>query len=177
MTTIKRTAVVGVFRDRVQAQEAVNQLRRENFTESQIGVATDKADEKAPPFDHAGTKAAEGAAIGAAAGAGVGTMWALGIAASVFPPIGFIAGGTLMAILASAGLGAATAGVAGGLIGLGVPEDEARFYEGELKAGRTLVTVKGEARDAEAAAIMRHCGAYDMETRRSFASTPESVGV
>ena len=166
MTTIKRTTVVGVFDDRAQAREAVDQLRRANFGESQIGVITAERDEHGPVVEKAtGNKAAEGASIGAVAGAGVGTVWALGVAATVFPPLGFIAGGTLMAILASAGIGAAAAGIGGALIGLGVPEHEARYYEGEWKAGRTLVTVSGEARAPEALAILRRCGAYDIETR------------
>jgi len=52
------------------------------------------------------------------------------------------AGGTLAAILASAAGGAAAAGIAGALVGLGIPEDEAKHYDSEFQAGRTIVTVK-----------------------------------
>jgi uncharacterized protein (TIGR02271 family) len=68
-------------------------------------------------------------------------------------------------VLASAAGGAAVAGIVGALIGLGIPEEEARYYEGEVKAGRTLVTVKADNRYAEAEAILRRYGAYDMQTR------------
>jgi hypothetical protein len=75
-----------------------------------------------------------------------------------------VAGGTLVAILASAGTGAAIAGLAGALIGLGVPEDEANYYEREFKAGRTLVTVESDRRYDEALSILRNSGGYDMST-------------
>ena len=69
----------------------------------------------------------------------MGALWGLGILAGIVPAIGpAIAGGTLAAILSSAAAGAATAGVAGALIGLGIPEDEAKrgeekdLYRGHL---------------------------------------------
>lgn len=72
------------------------------------------------------------------------------MAASLFPPLGIVAGGTLMALLASAGTGAGVATVIGALVGLGIPEDEAAYYEGEVKGGRTLVTVQADGRQDEA---------------------------
>jgi uncharacterized protein (TIGR02271 family) len=74
----------------------------------------------------------------------VGALWGLGILAGVLPAIGpAIAGGTLAAILSSAAAGAATAGIAGTLIGLGIPEDEANYYHQEFRAGRTHRTRHG----------------------------------
>lgn len=151
---------VGVFSDRVQADRAVDELRRVGFRTDQIGVVApgEKAvkTEKAPSGDHALAGAATGAAAGAAAGGLVG----LGILAGVIPVLGpVIAGGTLAVILANAAGGAAIAGVLGGLIGLGIPEEEARHYEGELRNGRTLVTVKAGNRFDEACAILRKLGA------------------
>jgi uncharacterized protein (TIGR02271 family) len=165
MAVTKRETVVGVFPNRTEAQQAVAELRRAGFRDDQIGVITQKHDESTPTVTTgAGSKAAEGAAIGAAAGAGAGALWALGIAAGIFPPLGIVAGGTLMAILASAGAGAAVASVAGALIGLGIPEEEATFYEGEVKSGRTLVTIKAGGRYDDAVAIIRRFGGYDKST-------------
>ena len=77
------------------------------------------------------------AGAGLAAGAGVGTLWGLGILAGVLPGIGTaIAGGTLAALLSSAAAGAATAGLAGTLIGFGIPEDEAKYYDEQFRSGR-----------------------------------------
>jgi hypothetical protein len=66
-----------------------------------------------------------------------------------------IAAGTLGVIISNAAAGAGIAGVAGALIGAGIPEDEARYYDGEFQAGKTVVTVMADGRYAEALAIMR----------------------
>jgi len=70
--------------------------------------------------------------------------------------------GTLGTILVNAAGGAAIAGIAGALIGWGIPEEDAKFYESELKAGRYLVTVDaGSKRKDEAWAILHRHGGYD----------------
>jgi hypothetical protein len=75
-----------------------------------------------------------------------------------------IAGGTLAALLSSAAAGAATAGLAGTLIGLGIPEDEAKYYDEEFRAGRVVVTVDARGRLDEAQAILVRNGGYDMRS-------------
>ena len=55
----------------------------------------------------------------------------------------------------------------GALVGLGIPEEEAKYYETEVKGGRVLVTVKADGRYDEAYAILRRFGAYDVNTRRA----------
>jgi len=170
----QRSVVVGVFQDRSRAQQAVQELRRVGFTEEQIGVvARDEATGEAKTTKGEGSHAGEGAAIGVAAGAGVGALWALGIAAGLLPGIGpaLIGGGMLASLLTSAATGAAVAGVVGALIGLGIPEEEAKYYEGEVRSGRTLVTVRADSRYDEAVAILRRYGAYDASTRGTAAST------
>jgi len=160
-TMTKQDTLVFVFNDRAQAQAAVNELRRLGFREDQIGVAARGGETVtgATSVTSQGEKAAVGAAAGAATGAGVGALWGLGIIAGLLPGIGpAIAGGTLAAILASAATGAAAAGVAGALIGLGIPEDDAKRFEREFHAGRIIVSVQAEGRDAEAYAAMRGCG-------------------
>jgi hypothetical protein len=81
-----------------------------------------------------------------------------------------IAGGTLATILANAAGGAAIGGVIGALTGAGIPEDEARYYQNEFEAGRTIVTVKADKRCDEAMMILRRHGAYDMHTTRARTS-------
>lgn len=132
------------------------------FTEEHIGVASrheDTGHQATPESDesHAGT----GAASGAAAGLGVGALWGIGIVAGALPAIGpVIAGGALAAILASAATGGAVAGLAGALIGLGIPKEDAEYYESELKEGRTIVTVDAGTRYGEAMGILENHGAY-----------------
>jgi uncharacterized protein (TIGR02271 family) len=92
----------------------------------------------------------------------------------MLPAIGpVIAGGTLASIIASAATGAAVAGVGGALVGMGVPEDEAKYYESEFKAGRTLVTVQAGNQNAEVEAIMRRHGGYDIRTKDSYQTSDD----
>ena len=49
--------------------------------------------------------------------------------------VGLVIAGPLAAGLAGAGAGAATGGLVGALTGTGVPEDEAKIYENEIKDG------------------------------------------
>jgi len=166
--------VVGVFQDRSRAQQAVQELRRVGFTEEQIGVVIrDEATGEAKTTKGEGSHAGEGAAIGVAAGAGVGALWALGIAAGLLPGIGpaLIGGGMLASLLTSAATGAAVAGIVGALIGLGIPEEEAKYYESEVRSGRTLVTVRADSRYDEAVEILRRYGAYDVATRGTATTT------
>ena len=46
-------------------------------------------------------------------------------------------------------------GLVGTLIGLGIPEEEARQYHSEFEAGRTIVTVQAGDRYQEAVAVLR----------------------
>jgi hypothetical protein len=172
MTTITRTknTAVGVFDDARMAQAAVEELRGVGFREDQIGVVTRHGVEHdgvvtegtAPRWE-------EGAVIGAAAGAGIGALWAVGMATIALPPLlpPILVSSWLISVLASAASGAAIAGIAGALIGLGIPEDEAAYYEGEFKSGRTLLTVQAPDRYEEAREILRRFGAYDHERRRA----------
>jgi uncharacterized protein (TIGR02271 family) len=175
MDANNRTTAVAVFSSRAEAQQAVQELKRMGFRDDQIGVAHKNDDSSISTTTGSGeTHATEGAIAGAATGAGVGALWGLGIAAGLLPAIGpVIAGGTLAAIAASAAGGAAAAGLAGALIGMGIPEDEASYYEGEVKSGHTVVTVRAENRVQEAQAVLSRFRGSDMHSRRS--STASSV--
>jgi len=169
-TTHQRSTVVGVFNDRARAQEAVRALKQAGFREEQIGVVS-RSDEN----EHGtaqGSKAGEGAATGLAAGAGIAALWSLGISFGVLPVIGpILAAGPIAAALLSAAGGAAAGGLVGALIGLGIPEDEAKYYETEFHAGRTIVTVRAEGQSDEAWAILHRYGAYNREMVAAAATT------
>jgi hypothetical protein len=172
MAVKAQDVTVGVFATREAADRAVADLKKAGYKDDQIGLISKDSSGKAVKRDGSGaaeTNAGEGAAIGAAAGAagGVATGVALGVGmlAGVIPVVGpFIALGTLGTILASAGAGAAagaaTFGLAGALIGWGIPEDEAKYYEGRVQAGQHLVTVETKSNDAAHEMFTRH-GAYD----------------
>ena len=50
---------------------------------------------------------------------------------------------------------------------------EARYYEEEFHAGRTLVTVQADGRIDDAQAIMRRHGAYDIHTKSTYKESNE----
>jgi uncharacterized protein (TIGR02271 family) len=158
-----------VFTNQEDARRATRALGDAGFTEEQIGIASSSSrSETGAADDDEGNYAAEGAVAGAATGAGIGALWGLGILAGILPAIGpAIAGGTLAVLLSSAAAGAAATGLAGALIGMGMSKEEAEFYEGEMKAGRTIVTVNAGSRRDEALHILRQFGGYSMnrETR------------
>lgn len=179
-----RTTLVGVFDTKSYAQDAVKDLVEAGFGDDQIGIVARDAERataesaadpnRASASDARASNVAAGATAGVATGAGVGALWAVGIAAGLLPAIGpVIAGGVLAAVLASAAGGAAIAGIVGALVGLGIPEEEARFYESEFQAGRTLVTVRAGDRFDDAQMILRRHGAYDIHTKDTYQSTDE----
>jgi hypothetical protein len=182
-TSVSDKVVVGVFHSRDKAEAAIDDLLNSGFVRDQIGVVARNASgewDDLSTTDAKTSAAATGAAAGVATGAGVGGLWALGIAAGMLPAIGpIVAGGILGSLLASAAAGAAAGGVIGAFLGLGFSEDEAKYYEGEVNSGRTLVTVKAGDRATQANTILRAHGATDAQgksaTEGARSSTPHQV--
>ena len=162
-----RTTAVGVFTDRSQAEQAIDELYRAGFTHEQVGFVVRDGDEHHTHVTETagGPSKGEGAVGGMLAGAGVGAMIAAA-GSLLIPGVGpILAGGILAASLGGAALGAAAGGVLGGLIAAGVPEVEARHYESEFNAGRMIVTVRAPGRIVEAESIMSRHGASDYNKR------------
>jgi len=164
--TFGNTAI-GVFHNRDRAREVIHALKNAGFADNQIGLIARDGDEHARAHsglsnDPTASRWEEGTGIGAAAGATTGLGLGLAVAAGLIPAIGpIIAGGTLMALIASAGAGATVGTVLGGLIGLGVPEDDAAYYDEEFRTGRTIVTCQAGDRYPEAVEILRQYGAVE----------------
>jgi len=173
-STAKTT--VGVFETRAAAEKAVSELRAAGYRDDQIGLVAKNAEGKAVRTDGAGdTNAGEGLAIGAAAGAATGGLVGLGVLAGVIPVIGpVLAVGTLGTILLNAAGGAAIAGLTGALIGWGIPEEDAKYYESEVQAGRYLVTVTGE-RHVDARGHFTRLGGYDRATATTTGAAGRTV--
>lgn len=165
------TTIVGVFEDRKRADEAIRALCQAGFRDDQIGVVMRHAEEIVEArANEEGSHAGQGAIAGVLTGLGLGALTGLGVLSGVIPVLGpAIAAGTLGVILSNAAVGAGVAGLVGALIGAGIPEEEARYYQGEFEAGRAIVTVNAEGRLNEATAILRRYGAYDMRTQVAVA--------
>jgi Protein of unknown function (DUF3341) len=140
----KNTAVFGIYTTRASADRAVDTLKAANFRNTDISVLFPE-NEGSKDFAHEKhTKAPEGAATGAGAGAAVGggLGWLAGIGSLAIPGVGpFIAAGPIMAALAGATVGGAVGGLTGALVGMGIPEYEAKRYEGRVKDGGILLSV------------------------------------
>jgi hypothetical protein len=154
--------VVGLFKNQIDAERAINRLRREGFSESQIGVAMRDRGQQQELVEGTGTQAAEGAATGAIGGGVLGGVIGLlaGVGALAIPGVGpIIAGGALASALAGAGIGAAAGGILGALMGMGIPEEDARHFDEGFRAGGILVTVNAGSRAEEAREWLTESGA------------------
>jgi hypothetical protein len=90
-----------------------------------------------------------------------------GIGALAIPGVGpLIAAGPIMAALAGVGVGGAVGGFTGALIGLGIPEYEAKRYEGRVQKGGILLSVHCDSSDAvkRAKDIMKITNAEDISS-------------
>jgi len=173
-----REVVVAVFDDPDLARDAISALKDAGFSGSDISVLMPDRDQTRAMAEDTGTEAGAGAATGLVAGGLLGGMtgWLVGIGALAIPGVGpFIAAGALGAALTGAAIGAGVGAIAGALVGMGVPEEEAGWYEGEVKGGRTLVTVRAGARDDVAEDILHDYGAYDVNHQSAGSYTPRST--
>jgi uncharacterized protein (TIGR02271 family) len=169
-----RSTVVGVFRAPEQARDAIEALKDAGFSPDAISILSPDRRAGRELAEETGTHAGEGAATGAVTGGILGGLggWLVGIGALAIPGVGpFIAAGALATALGGAAIGAGVGAIAGALVGLGVPKEEAEYYEGEVKSGRTLVTVRADGRYAEAQRLLRLHGAYDIESREGATAT------
>lgn len=130
-----------------QATLIVDRLKASGFNSNDISVLTpDESGSKEFAIDNQ-TKAPEGAIVGTGTGAllGSGVGWLVGIGVLAVPGVGpFIAAGPIMAALAGMAVGGSVGGIAGALFGMGIPEFEAKRYEGKLKGGHCLISVHSE---------------------------------
>lgn len=175
MANSLRTTLVAAFQDRLEAERAVDELEQAGFPPDDLGYAIRGSDavEGGMITDTQGAKDRKGAVTGMATGAGLGAV--LGAAAALLiPGVGpVVAGGVLAMAFGGAIAGTAVGGIFGALTGLGMSEDEARFYEKEFHSGRALVAVKAGQRAADAARILRKHGGYDLQNR-PIAEVPTS---
>ena len=164
---MSKKSVLCIASSEPQVERIANQLKAAGFSGNDISVLfPDKTGTR--DFAHEQhTKAPEGAATGAGTGGilGGGLGWLVGIGALAIPGVGpFIAAGPIMAALAGAAVGAAAGGITGALVGLGIPEYEAKQYEGKIREGNMLISVHAEDSKAvdKAKEIFKREGAHDI---------------
>jgi len=172
----KNTAAFGIYSTRAAVESAVDTLKAEGYRNTDVSVlflqnagTKDFAHEK-------NTKDPESAPAAAVTGAVVGgTLGWLGISALAIPGLGpFIAAGPMIAALAGSVVGTvageaageAISGITGALIGMGIPEHEARRYEERIKSGGILLSVHCDNSEwtKKAKELLENTGAEDVSS-------------
>lgn len=157
--------VVGVFADRLEAEQAMHDLRAANFynlgfiVRDQDHITQMLSEDEVGEHEHSAEEhpARAGAVRGGVVGGVVGAAAAL-----LIPGIGpAIAGGILTTILSGAAIGAAAGGLIGAFTHIGVSEEDAHYYEQEVQSGRTIVIVQADDDPIEAFNIMERNRAFN----------------
>lgn len=151
-----RAVVIATYPDHASAEDAVRRLQKDGVPMRDLSIIGKdfQAVERPLGFVTTGTVAGEGAKVGAWTGGIFGLL--VGAAFLILPGVGavVIAGPLAAAVLGGvegAVAGAALGGLTGALVGLGVSKDKALRYESEVKAGKFLVTLRGDEAHAERA--------------------------
>lgn len=146
-----KKSVFGVVKNQEQAQILVNDLLNKGFSRESISVLVSDVDGVvAKDVVEKHTKAAEGAASGGVTGGIIGGLLGLlaGIGSIAVPGLGmFAAAGPILGALSGSGVGGGLGLIIGSLIGLGIPEYEAKHFEEKLKAGNALISVHCDEHD------------------------------
>jgi len=102
--------------------------------------------------------------------------WLAGIGTLAIPGVGpLVAAGPILAALSGLAVGGTVGGVSGALIGMGIPEYEARQYEGRLREGNILISIHADDSDqaSRIREILSEEKAEDVSTG-SEASVPDA---
>src|SRR5580692_9954019 len=164
----KNKSVFGIYPDRLSVEEAVESLRAAGFRGTDISVLF-QDNQGTKDFAHEkSTKAPEGATAGGIVGGISGGVlgWLTGIGALAIPGLGpLIAAGPIVAALAGVGAVGAVGGIIGALAGMGVPEYEAKRFEGRIKQGGVLMSVHCDSDDwvKRARELLRRTGAEGID--------------
>jgi hypothetical protein len=155
-------SVFGIYLTHSSVESAVSALKHAGFSNSDVSILLPEN--------------VQSEELGAAVGGALG--WLIGVGALAIPGIGpVIAAGPLLAALAGIGIGGALGGFAGSLVGMGIPEYEAKKYEGELLKGAILVVVHCETDEEvnRAKQVFQSSGAQDIAVSRETSAQSRSA--
>ena len=150
--------VVGLFDARTGAESAIRKLQADGIDRESISVAMKDVREASEISDATGVSdlSDEGATAGLVSGAGVGALIGIALVGSnvLLPGLGTVLiGGPIAAALTGAGIGAASGGLIGGLIGAGIPEEEAKHFSAGIERGGIFVSAN--VSEAQVPAVRR----------------------
>lgn len=181
---VRNIAAFGIYPDQGTANDAVQSLKAAGFRHTDISVlfpenlgSKDFAHEK-----H--TKAPEGAVAGGGSGAVIGAAlgWLVGAGLLLVPGLEAMhAAGPIVGMLGGMGAGVTLGGLTGALIGFGIPEYEAKRYEGRVRKGGILLSVHCDNPEWAKTArnILKRTGASSISTtgeaKADFARTEKPM--
>jgi hypothetical protein len=141
----KNPAAFGIFPDRMSIETVVTSLKREGFRSSDVSVLFREnrgTYEQSRPLSSIASAAAKATAttVGACHGA---LRWLSGLSPVAIPGRGtFVAVGPVRSALEGNAFGGIHGALAGSLIELGVPEHQAKRYEGWLENRWFLLSIQ-----------------------------------
>ncbi|HLH03868.1 MAG TPA: hypothetical protein VKX25_13945 [Bryobacteraceae bacterium] len=163
----RKTSAFGIYPTREMAENAVDRLLEAGFSNEDISVLLQDNPCQPEPTTEKHTKAPEGTTTGVVAGGIIGGT--IGLLAHIgvlaIPGLGpLIAAGPIIAALSGIGSGGMLGGVIGALVGFGIPEYEAKRYEGRIKSGGILVSVACDTAESvqKAKQLLKDSGAEDI---------------
>jgi hypothetical protein len=164
---MRHKSVFCIAGSEAQASEIVHRLKRAGFGDHDISaLLPDKTGTM--DFGHVHhTKAPEGAVAGGILGCVLGGMigWLASAGILGFPGLGaWMSAGPVMGTLSGAGIGGLLCGAVGALVGVNLPEYEAKRYDGKIREGNILLSAHcGREGQAERARdIFEQAGAFDI---------------
>jgi hypothetical protein len=141
----KNTMAFGIFPDRMSIETVVTTLKREGFQSGDVSILFR---ENRGTWEQTNAKTSKGFATSKATSTTVGSShgalrWLSGIGAIAIPGQGtFVAVGPVRASLEGTAFGGVHGALAGSLIGMGVPEYQAKRYEMRLSGSWFLLSVR-----------------------------------
>jgi hypothetical protein len=162
-----QATVIAMYPDHESTEDAVRRLQKEGIPMQNLSIIGKdfQTVEKPLGFVTTGDVAKSGAKVGAWTGGPFGLL--IGAAFLILPGVGpVVIAGPLAAALVGgiegAMAGAAFGGLTGALVGLGVSKDKAIRYESQVKAGKFLLSVRGEGQQIERAKSLLTAGKAEM---------------
>src|SRR5690625_1311681 len=148
-SSMDKKIIGGVFSDVATSEKVIRELKGQGYSskgisifahdKSKAEVLEDETNTRVTTNDEGrGKNAGKGAGIGAASGGVLGSLGGLvvGLGLLTIPGLGQVAAaGPLAAALTGAAVAAGGGGIIGALVGLGMPEEQAKQYESFLKNG------------------------------------------
>jgi len=180
----RNISAFGIYSDQATVADAVEALKAAGFRSTDISVLYPE-NLGSKDFGHERhSKAPEGAVAGGGSGAVIGAAvgWLAGAGALMVPGMEpLAAAGPVMGMLGGMGVGVTLGGVTGALVGSGIPEYEAKRYEGRVRRGGILVSVHCDNASwaKTARRVLKQTGAHDIssagEARADYARSEKPL--